>query len=150
MGFNFEKLNELSNDRSKEVMRKAGRIIRDRHSRIPDKYKKIDCGQRGCGSFAEQHKEVERRLFPLRLNKTTVIYVTKDKQNEAYAAKARKRMGIAEPKKPFVDPLSEENITKLYKEEKIPPRRMAEMLDVSVRTIYLRLAKYGLTKVKCR
>lgn len=67
-----------------------------------------------------------------------------------YAAKARKRMGIAEPKKPFVDPLSEENITKLYKEEKIPPRRMAEMLDVSVRTIYLRLAKYGLTKVKCR
>lgn len=42
MGFNFEKLNELSNDRSKEVMRKAGRIIRDRHSRIPDKYKKAD------------------------------------------------------------------------------------------------------------
>lgn len=59
-------------------------------------------------------------------------------------------MGIAEPKKPFVDPLSEENITKLYKEENIPPRRMAEMLNVSVRTIYLRLAKYGLTKVKCR
>lgn len=59
-------------------------------------------------------------------------------------------MGIAEPKKTFVDPLSEENITKLYKEEKIPPRRMAEMLNVSVRTRYLRLAKYGLTKVKCR
>ena len=93
---------------------------------------------------------MERRLFPLRLNKTTVIYVTKDKQNEVYAAKARKRMGIAEPKKPFVDPPSEENITKLYKEEKIPPRRMAEMLNASVRTIYLRLAKYGLTKVKCR
>lgn len=42
MGFNFEKLNELSNDRLKEVVRKADRIIRDRHSRIPDKYKKID------------------------------------------------------------------------------------------------------------
>ena len=129
-------------------MRRADRIIRDRHSRIPDKYKKIDTTVNG--DVDEQHKEVERRLFPLRLNKTTVIYVTKDKQNEAYAAKARKRMGIAEPKKPFVDPLSEENITKLYKEEKIPPRRMAEMLNVSVRTIYLRLAKYGLTKVKCR
>lgn len=123
-------------------MRKANRIIRDRHSRIPDKYKKIDTAVNGdVESLAEQHKEVERRLFPLRLNKTTVIYVTKDKQNEAYAAKARKRMGITEPKKPFVDPLSEENM---------PPRRMAEMLDVSVRTIYLRLAKYGLTKVKCR
>jgi len=132
-------------------MRRAGRIIRDRHSRIPDKYKKIDTTVNGdVESLAEQHKEVERRLFSLRLNKTTVIYVTKDKQNEAYAAKARKRMGIAEPKKPFVDPLSEENITKLYKEEKIPPRRMAEMLNVSIRTIYLRLAKYGLTKVKCR
>ena len=116
-----------------------------------DEYKKIDTTVNGnAESLAEQHKEVERRLFPLRLNKTTVIYVTKDKQNEAYAAKARKRMGIAEPKKPFVDPLSEENITKLYKEENMPPRRMAEMLDVSVRTIYLRLAKYGLTKVKCR
>ena len=46
-------------------------------------------------------------------------------------------MGIAEPKKTFVDLLSEENITKLYKEENIPPRRMAEMLNVSVRTIYL-------------
>lgn len=101
-------------------MRRADRIIRDRHSRIPDKYKKIDTTVNGdVESLAEQHKEVERRLFPLRLNKTTVIYVTKDKQNEAYAAKARKRMGITEPKKPFVDPLSEENITKLYKEENI-------------------------------
>ena len=103
-------------------MRKADRIIRDRHSRIPDKYKKIDTTVNGnAESLAEQHKEVGRRLFPLRLNKTTVIYVTKDKQNEAYAAKARKRMGITEPKKPFVDPLSEENITKLYKEENMPP-----------------------------
>ena len=84
-------------------MRKADRIIRDRHSRIPDKYKKIDTAVNGdAESLAGQHKEVERRLFPLRLNKTTVIYVTKDKQNEAYAAKARKRMGITEPKKPFV------------------------------------------------
>jgi len=132
-------------------MRKADRIIRDKHTRIPDKYKKIDTTVNGdVESLAEQHKEVEKRLYPLRLNKTTVIYVTKDKRNEAYAAKARKRMGITEPKKTFVDPLSEENITKLYKEENISPRRMAEMLNVSVRTIYLRLAKYGLTKVKCR
>lgn len=122
-----------------------------RQTFIPDKYKKIDTTVNGDAEIlVEQHKKAEKQLFPLRLNKTTVIYVTKDKQNEIYAAKARKRMGIAEPKKTFVDPLSEENITKLYKEENIPPRRMAEMLNVSVRTIYLRLAKYGLTKVKCR
>ena len=55
-------------------MRKADRIIRDRHSRIPDKYKKVDTTVNGdVESLAEQHKEVERRLFPLRLNKTTVI-----------------------------------------------------------------------------
>lgn len=59
-------------------------------------------------------------------------------------------MGIAEPRKVFVDPLSQENITKMYKEDGIVPRRMAEILNVSVRTVYLRLAKYGLTKVKCR
>ena len=68
-------------------MRKADRIIRDRHSRIPDKYKKIDTTVNGdVESLAEQHKEVERRLFPLRLNKTTVIYVTK--------AKCRKLMSL--------------------------------------------------------
>lgn len=45
-------------------MRKADRIIRDRHSRIPDKYKKIDTTVNGnAESLAEQHKEVERRLF---------------------------------------------------------------------------------------
>lgn len=132
-------------------MRKADRIIRNRHSRIPDKYKKIDTAVNGdVESLAEQHKEVERKLFPLRLSRNTVIYVTKDKQNEAYAERARRRMGITEPKKPFVDPLSKENITKMYNEDKIPPRKMAEMLDVSVRTVYLKLAKYGLTKVKCR
>lgn len=132
-------------------MRKAERIIRDRHSRIPDKYKKIDTTVNGNAEIlAEQHKEVERNLFPLRLSKNTVIYVTKDKQNEAYAERARRRMGITEPKKPFVDPLSKENITKLYKEDNIPPRKMAEMLNVSVRTVYLKLARYGLTKVKCR
>ena len=59
-------------------------------------------------------------------------------------------MGIAEPRKVFVDPLSQENITRMYKEDGIAPRRMAEILNVSVRTVYLRLAKYGLTKVKCR
>nr|DAV63617.1 MAG TPA: hypothetical protein [Caudoviricetes sp.] len=59
-------------------MRKAERIIRDRHSRIPDKHKKVDPTVNGdVENLAEQHKEVERRLFPLRLSKTTVIYVTK-------------------------------------------------------------------------
>lgn len=120
-------------------------------TRLSDREKKVDTTINGDAELlVEQHKEVEKKLFPLRLSKNTVIYVTKDKQNEAYAERARRRMGITEPKKPFVDSLSKENITKLYKEDNIPPRKMAEMLDVSVRTVYLKLAKYGLTKVKCR
>lgn len=120
-------------------------------TRLSDREKKVDTTINGDAELlVEQHKEVERKLFPSWLSKNTVIYVTKDKQNEAYAERARRRMGITEPKKPFVDPLSKENITKLYKEDNIPPRKMAEMLDVSVRTVYLKLAKYGLTKVKCR
>ena len=40
-------------------MRRADRIIRDRHSRIPDKYKKIDTTVNGdVESLAEQHKEM--------------------------------------------------------------------------------------------
>lgn len=43
-------------------MRKAERTIRDRHTRIPDKYKKIDPTVNGdAENFVEQHKEVERR-----------------------------------------------------------------------------------------
>lgn len=46
-------------------MRKADRIIRDRHSRIPDKYKKIDTTVNGdVESLAEQHKEVEKKAVP--------------------------------------------------------------------------------------
>lgn len=51
-------------------MRKADRIIRDKHTHIPDKYKKIDTTVNGnAESLAEQHKEVERQLFPLRLTR---------------------------------------------------------------------------------
>lgn len=132
-------------------MRATEKKLRDRHARLPEQYKKVDTTVNGDAEhLIENRKQFEKSLVPLRLNKITVIYVTKDKQNEEYARKARKRLGIDEPNKSFIDPLSEENITKLYKEDNIHPRKIAEMLNVSVRTIYLKLAKYGLTKVKCR
>lgn len=132
-------------------MRAIEKELKRKKKALPNEYKKVDITVNGDAErFVEQHREVEKHLYPLRLNKNTVIYVTKDKQNEEYARKARRRMGIDEPKKSFIDSLSQENITKLYKEDNIHPRIMAEMLNVSVRTIYLKLAKYGLTKVKCR
>lgn len=46
-------------------MRKADRIIRGRHSRIPDKYKKIDTAVNGdVESLAEQHKGSGKKAVP--------------------------------------------------------------------------------------
>lgn len=59
-------------------------------------YKKVDLtvnGDKTSQAIAAQKKR-EKKLFPLRLNSKTVIYVTKDKQNTYYAEKAKKKMGI--------------------------------------------------------
>lgn len=84
-------------------MRKTERELKRRKQALPKDKLKVDPTLNGDADLlVEQHKEVERKLFPLRLSKNTVIYVTKDKQNEAYAERARRRMDITEPKKPFV------------------------------------------------
>lgn len=59
-------------------------------------YKKVDItvnGDKTSQAVAAQ-KNREKKLFPLRLNSKTVIYVTRDKQNTYYAEKAKKKMGI--------------------------------------------------------
>ena len=59
-------------------------------------YKKVDLtvnGDKTSQAVAAQKKR-EEKLFPLRLNSKTVIYVTKEKQNTHYAEKAKKKMGI--------------------------------------------------------
>ena len=59
-------------------------------------YKKVDLtvnGDKTSQAVAAQ-KNREQKLFPLRLNSKTVIYVTRDKQNTYYAEKAKKKMGI--------------------------------------------------------
>ena len=59
-------------------------------------YKKVDLSQNGdkTSQAVAAQKNREKKLFPLRLNSKTVIYVTKDKQNTYYAEKAKKKMGI--------------------------------------------------------
>lgn len=81
-------------------MRATEKKLRDRHARLPEQYKKVDTTVNGdAENLIEERRQLEKNLVPLRLSNTTVIYVTRDKQNEAYAAVARKRMGIAEPGK---------------------------------------------------
>ena len=59
-------------------------------------YKKVDLSKNGdktSQAIAAQKKR-EKKLFPLRLNSKTVIYVTKDKQNTYYAEEVKKKMGV--------------------------------------------------------
>ena len=59
-------------------------------------YKKVDLtvnGDKTSQAVAAQKKR-EEKLFPLRLDSKTVIYVTRDKQNTYYAKKTKKKMGI--------------------------------------------------------
>ena len=59
-------------------------------------YKKVDLSVNGdkTSQAVAAQKNREQKLFPLRLNTKTVIYVTRDKQNTYYAEKAKKKMGI--------------------------------------------------------
>ena len=59
-------------------------------------YKKVDLSRNGdkTSQAVAAQKKREEKLFPLRLNSKTVIYVTKEKQNTYYAEKAKNKMGI--------------------------------------------------------
>ena len=44
--------------------------------------------------LVEEQREIEKRLYPLRIDHRTVIYVTKDKCTKEYAQKRRRQFGI--------------------------------------------------------
>ena len=50
----------------------------------PTKERKADTTKNG-NDLIEHQKKREKRLYPLRINQTTVIYVTKEKQTKEYA-----------------------------------------------------------------
>lgn len=53
----------------------------------PTKERKADTTKNGndLSGYIERQRKYEERLYPLRINQTTVIYVTKDKQTMEYA-----------------------------------------------------------------
>lgn len=53
----------------------------------PTKGRKADTTKNvnDLSEYIERQKKREKRLYPLRINQTTVIYVTKDKQTSEYA-----------------------------------------------------------------
>ena len=58
--------------------------------------KKTDLSQNGdkLSLVIDDQKKREEKLFPLQINKKTVIYVEKDKLNTYYAEKARKKLKL--------------------------------------------------------
>ena len=74
-------------------MRKTARMIRDKNNKLPDDCKKVDTSVNGdAETLVEEHKEVEKGLHPLRIDKRTVILVTKDKLTPEYADMMRNKM----------------------------------------------------------
>lgn len=53
----------------------------------PTKERKADTTKNGndLSEYIKYQKKREKRLYPLRINQTTVIYVTKEKQTSEYA-----------------------------------------------------------------
>lgn len=77
-------------------MRRSTKIIRDKNTRTPERYKKIDTTVNGDAErLVEEHRAIEKRLYPLRIDHRTIIYVTKDKCTPEYAAKKREKLGLA-------------------------------------------------------
>lgn len=55
-----------------------------------------DRNPEGLDDAIAQHLKKERRLYPLKINANTYIYVPKKKQTQEYAAQWRERMGLKE------------------------------------------------------
>lgn len=128
-------------------MRKAERIIRDKNTRIPDRYKKIDTTVNGDAErLAEMHKEVEKRLYPLRIDHRTIIYVTKDKCTPEYAAKKREKLGLApviEVKGHAPKMVDTDRLQRML-DDGMNPKDIAYDMGVAASTIYTYIRKYGL------
>lgn len=110
-------------------MRKAGRIIKDKH------------------------KEIEKKLYPLRIDQRTVIYVTKDKLTTEYAEKKRKSMNLErKAEKKGGTTQVEIDVEKLREmvHAGMSPNDIAKEFGVSRTTMYNYMKKYDLRNVEKR
>lgn len=75
--------------------------IRKRNKQaISDRYKKVDTTVNGDAErLVEEHKEIEKRLYPLRIDHRTVIYVTKASVPKNTLKRGGSCLGLNPPQK---------------------------------------------------
>lgn len=129
-------------------MRKAERIIRDKHKRLPEQCKKVDTSVNGDAEhLVEKHKDVEKKLYPLRIDKRTIIYVTKDKLTPEYAEKKRKSMNLEKVRENRGgNAKADIDVEKLREmvHAGMSPNDIAKEFGVSRTTMYSYIKKYDL------
>lgn len=125
--------------------------IRKRNKQtISDRYKKVDTTVNGDAErLVEEHREIEKRLYPLRIDHRTVIYVTKDKCTKEYAQKRRRQFGIEpSPERKGGNPrvyIEVEEVGKLV-QEGMHLKDIARTLGVSRTTVSKYIQKYDLRR----
>lgn len=125
--------------------------IRKRNKQtISDRYKKVDTTVNGDAErLVEEHREIEKRLYPLRIDQRTVIYVTKDKCTKEYAQKRRRQFGIEpSPERKGGNPrvhIEVEEVNKLV-QEGMHLKDIARTLGVSRTTVSKYIQKYDLRR----
>lgn len=125
--------------------------IRKRNKQaISDKYKKVDTTINGdAKSLVEEHREIEKRLYPLRIDHRTVIHVTKDKCNPEYAEKKRKQFGtgpVAERKGGNNRSSVNVDEVRILVQDGMRLKDIAKRLGVSKTTVDNYIKKYDLRK----
>lgn len=113
-------------------------------------YKKVDLTKNGdkTSQAVQAQKKREKKLFPLRLDHRTVIYVSKENRNEDYAAKKRIEFGIgvkAEPKPTMSgNPRKKVDVdeVRILIKEKMKLKDIAKKMGVSTSTIGSYVMKY--------
>jgi hypothetical protein len=125
--------------------------IRKRNKQtISDRYKKVDTTVNGDAErLVEEYREVEKKLYPLRIDQRTVIYVTKDKCTKEYAQKRRRQFGIEpSPERKGGNPrvhIEVEEVNKLV-QEGMHLKDIARTLGVSRTTVSKYIQKYDLRR----
>lgn len=97
-------------------------------------------------TLAEKHKEIEKKLYPLRIDSRTIIYVTKDKLTPEYAEKKRKTLGLAPAVevKGHASRLVDMDKLRRMVNDGMKSKDIAYEMGVAASTISTYIRKYGL------